>query len=127
MKAFRIERRRFAVLLPGLPPFADVFRMRRIADIEDHHDAALVARIARREIGIFAARIGIAVRAGDAAYPRSDRLGFSGSEMSHSSTAGSGFFCGVKLLSDVSIRLSCKVTCEVMMLLSSVTQGMNLT
>ena len=41
--------------------------------------------------------------------------------MSHSSTAGKGFFCGVKLLSEVSIRLSCKVTCAVMMLLSSVT------
>ncbi len=40
--------------------------------------------------------------------------------MSHNNTAGSGFFCGVKLLSDVISRSSCNVTCEVMMDLSSV-------
>ena len=66
---------RLALLLAGLPPFADVLGMRRIAHVEDHHDVAVEARIAGREIGVFAARIGIAVRAGGAAHPRADLLG----------------------------------------------------
>jgi hypothetical protein len=47
--------------------------------------------------------------------------------MSQSRIAGSGFLCGRKLFNDVIIRLSCKVTWEVMMLLSSVANGMNFT
>ena len=46
-----------------------------IADVEDHHDVAGEARIAGRQISVFAARIGIAVGAGDAAHPRADLLG----------------------------------------------------
>ena len=47
--------------------------------------------------------------------------------MSGNRITGSGFFCGRKLFNDVIIRLSCQVTCAVMMLLSSVSNGMNFT
>ena len=75
MKAFRIRRCRLALLLAGLPPFADVLGVRRIAHVKDHQNVAGEARIAGGEIGIFAARIGIAVGAGDAAHPRADLFG----------------------------------------------------
>ena len=71
----------FTVFLARLPPLADFGRMRRIAHIHDDEDvAALEAGIAGREISVFAAGIGIAMRAGRAAGPfadlfRIDRIG----------------------------------------------------
>ena len=69
-------RQRLAVLLPGLRPHAGELRLRRIADVEDDEFVA-VAVIAGREggeIGVFAARIGVAVRAAFGAPPLADLL-----------------------------------------------------
>src|SRR4029077_15910739 len=63
---------RLAVFLARLPPFADLFRMRGFADVEDDKDLVLGARIAGREISVFPSRIGIAMRASGSAAPARD-------------------------------------------------------
>ena len=78
MEARRELGRGLAVLLAGLPPASGLLGMRRVADIEDDEDMGFVAGHAGREIGVLAAGIGVAVRAGVAAVPFRDLLGILG-------------------------------------------------
>ena len=66
----RRERRLgLAFLLARLRPHRDLLRMDRVAHVENDQDVGVVARHRGREIGIFAAGIGIAMRAVGAAHP----------------------------------------------------------
>src|SRR6516225_4812885 len=62
----------FTLFLAGLPPFADLLRMRRVADVDDDENFIPEARIAGGEISVFPAGIGIAMRASGAATPAGD-------------------------------------------------------
>src|SRR5207248_4800410 len=69
----------FAFLLSRYPPAAGFDRLRRIADVDDDVDVVLVARHARREVQVAAARVEVAMRAGAAGLvlaelPRIERI-----------------------------------------------------
>src|SRR6516225_5323938 len=54
---------RFSLFLPWHPPTARLFRALGIADVENDQYPSPIARHVGREIRVFAARIGIAMRA----------------------------------------------------------------